>query len=72
MAFFLDPPSAPLFKGGNGGIFTAASLKSEMLRNMAAFFKKLKSYLTCLKFGSWCLKVIWDLVLGIWIFEFRV
>jgi hypothetical protein len=38
----LNPPSPPFFKGENGGISTGDLLKREMLRNKAAFFKKVK------------------------------
>jgi hypothetical protein len=41
---FLNPPSAPLSKGGNGGISADALLKRKMLRNMAAFSKNQKWY----------------------------
>jgi Antitoxin FitA-like, ribbon-helix-helix len=41
---FVNPPSAPLFQRGERGISADALLNREMLRNMEAFFKRLKSY----------------------------
>jgi len=39
-----NPPSAPFFKGANGGMPADASLKKAMERKVVAFLKKLKSH----------------------------